>query len=154
MTETKERKNPDYTTSAVNLKNASILREFLLNRQVLVETQKELQAKLEATEIYRLIKDSGDVLADIDKSIKEAIEKEGSYQDVEAGMYAIKQRRESIIYKPELARQYLESKALSLVLVEAVDAKALDGLVKGGIVKPEMARQCGEIKETFAFIIK
>src|SRR4030042_10859 len=109
MTTEKTRKNPDYTGSAVNLTNANILREFLLNRQVLVETQKELQVKLEATEIYRLIKDSGDVLVDIDKSIKEAIEKEGSFQDVEAGMYAIKQRRESITYKPELARKYLES---------------------------------------------
>lgn len=147
-------KNIDYSASAVNLMNSPILGQKLCYFKKAQEIADAFQKTLEETGPYRALVKCQDDIAEVREEIKALIEEQGSYQDVEAGMYAIKQRRESITYKPELVRQYAPSKIASFVIIESVDSKALDALVKAGQITPEEARQCGEIKESFAYIVK
>ncbi len=153
MTTTTKR-NPDYSASAVNLVNPPGIGKRLMDLQDVQARWRTLDANLQAMPEYQELQDQAVKVASLTDEIKAMVEAQGSYQDIESGFYAVKQRKESVTYKAELARQYLASSALNMVLVESVDAKALGGLVKGGIVTPEQARQCGEIKESFAFIIR
>ena len=145
--------NKDYSASAINLCNPPELKQALEQRQSHTSHISNLKALLEAYPEWEELRKAEQRLADLDKSIRELIDQYGSYQDLEKGEYALKQRRESIIYKPELVRQYASPKVASFVLIESVDSKALDALVKVGQIESEVARQCGEVKETFAFII-
>ena len=145
--------NKDYSASAVNLCNPPELKLSLEHRQSFISHIGNLKALLEAYPEWEELKQAEQRLADLDESIRGLIDQHGSYQDLEKGEYALKQRRESIIYKPELVRQYAPPRVASFVLVESVDSKALDALVKVGQIESEVARQCGEVKETFAFII-
>lgn len=154
MTTESKRKNIDYTASAVNLMNSPILGHKLCELKEAQGIADVFQKALEDTEPYRMLARCQDDIARMRDEIHELIEEQGSFQDTEAGMYAVKQRRESITYKPELVRQYAPSKVASFVLVESVDSKALDAMLKAGQITPEQARQCGTIEEKFAFIIR
>ena len=149
-----EKKNPNYETSAVNLRNPPEIKKALEERLSFTSHIANLKAVMEAYPEWAELREAEQRLADHDKYIRELIDDYGSYQDVDKGEYALLQRRESIIYKPELTKKVLEPKLASLVIVESVDSKALDGLVKGGLVSPIEARKCGAVKETFAHIIK
>ena len=149
-----EKKNPDYTQSAVSLCNPDEVYSLMLNRLLLSQRLDLLQSKLCNSELGIAIENTEIELQKLDTEIRQAIDKFGSYQDVETGVYAVKQRRESIAYQPELVRQYAPSKVASFVLIETVDSKALDALVKAGQLTAEDARRCGEVKESFAYIIK
>ena len=149
-----EKKNPDYSQSAVYLCNPDEVYTLMLNRLSLAEKLAVLRAELGKTVLAIMIAEKEITLSELDGEIRNAIDKFGSYQDVEGGVYAVKQRRESIAYQPELVRQYAPSKVASFVLIETVDSKALDALVKAGQLTAEDARRCGEVKESFAYIIK
>ncbi len=149
-----DKKNPDYTASAVDLCNPPEIGQKLINYQDCQAKIRTLEANLEAIPEFQELQGSQKELANLNAQIRGMIDAQGSYQDIEKGWYALKQRRESIIYKPELVRQYAPSKVASFVLIESVDIKALDALIKAGQLTPETARQCGEVKETFAYIIK
>lgn len=153
-TETKTRKVIDYTASAVDLRNDPLLSTKLYQLSIAQERVEEHQKALEATDAYKVLKTYQEASDKITAEIKQMIDTLGSFQDMGAGFYAVKQRRESIIYKPELVRQYAPSKVASFVLIESVDSKALDALLKAGQITPEQARQCGEVKESFAYIVK
>ncbi len=152
-----EKRNPDYSASAVMLTNPP---------QVMVDLETIKGLNLQITDLRERIeslvpKELRDTLTslqkDLDaasKGIREDIDEFGSYQDPDKGEYALKQKRESILYKPELVRQYAPSKVASFVIIESVDNKGLDALLKAGQITPEVARQCGEVKESFAYIIK
>ena len=66
----------------------------------------------------------------------------------------MKQRRETVTYSPMLVHRLLPENIGSLVIVESVNVKALEGLIKGQIVTAEQAKACGEVKESFAYIIR
>ena len=152
-----EKRNPDYSGSAVLLTNPPQVMELLAQYHGEQKVLSMLREKADAS-VPQGIKDGialhTKMMTDIDKAIHQAIDEFGSYQDIDKGEYALKQKRESIIYKPELVRQYAPSKVASFVLVESVDSKALDALVKAGQLTPVEARQCGEVKESFAYIIR
>ena len=154
---TSVRMNPDYTASAVNLVNPPpVISGLKLMKDIMADIAM-LEAKIAdcvPVELKGALIVAQANLDGVIKNIKANIDAYGSYQDTEKGEYALKQRKESITYKPELVIETLESKLASLIIVNAVDTKALDGLVKGKLVSPEQARQCGEIKETYAYIIK
>ncbi len=152
-----EKKNTDYSASAVNLINPPQVEGLLRDLQTEQISAAQLRNQADALipdELKTKIKQHDDRATKLASDIRKAIDELGSYQDLVKGWYAIKQRRESVIYKPELVRQYAPSKVASFVLVESVDSKALDALVKAGQITPEVAKQCGEIKESFAYIIK
>jgi len=92
-------------------------------------------------------------IAETDKELRNAIEAFGSYQDTAKGEYAVKQRRESITYKPELVRKNAPARVAEFVIIQAVNAKALEALQKAGQIDEETLRECGEIKTAYAFII-
>ena len=157
LEEKKPRKNPDYSASAVMLTNSPQVMDLL------ARYHREASGLMELTELIEKaipqdLKEHKATLEKIhqatDKSIRQAIDEFGSYQNTETGEYALKQKRESINYKPELVRQYAPSKVASFVLVESVDSKAMEAMLKTGRLSPEQARQCGEIKESFAYIVK
>jgi len=152
-----EKKNPDYSASAVMLTNPPQVEECVLAQRVRIAKLATLEEQAQAlipeslkTEITNLQRE----ISVEDKGIRGFIDTFGSFQDVELGLYGVKQKRESIAYKPELVRQYAPSKVASFVIIESVDSKGLDALLKAGQITPEVARQCGEVKESFAYIIK
>ncbi len=152
-----EKKNPDYAASAVMLTNPPQVEECLLEQRARITKLAELEEQIQSfipeslkVEIANLRQE----ITDEDKGIRGYIDTFGSFQDVDRCMYALKQRRESIIYKPDLVRQHAPSKVASFVIIESVDSKALDALLKAGQITPIEARRCGEIKESFAYIIK
>lgn len=152
-----EKKNPDYSASAVNLCNPPEVKDLLfgqLQRLVSLEDMRMradsyIPAELKA-EIAKL---EAEIVAE-DKGIRGYIDTFGSFQDIEAGHYAVKQRRESITYQPTLVRRNLPENVAAMVIVETVDTKKIDGMVKGGFITTEDAKKCGEVKEMFAYIIK
>ncbi len=152
-----EKKNPDYGASAVMLTNPPQIMDLL------AKYHKEAVALMGITEAINNaipvdLANQKSILEkyhqETDKAIRQAIDELGSYQDTEKGEYAVKQRRESITYKPELVRQYAPSKVASFVLVESVDSKAMDAMLKSGQLTPIVARQCGIVEEKFAYIIR
>ena len=151
------KQNPNYESSAVMLTNPPQVMDLLTKYHRLGNEIERIQGEIDRG-IPHILLDKREAvqkeLSETDKSLRQAIDEFGSYQNTDSGEYALKQKRESITYRADLARQYLESKALNMVLVESVNAKALDGLVKGGIVTPEQARACGTIEEKFAYIIR
>jgi hypothetical protein len=154
MTTEAKRKNPDYTASAVNLVNPPEIGPKLMELQDIQARWSTLDANLQAMPEYQELQEQAAKLAAIRDEVKQLIDTFGSYQNIESGFYAVKQRKESMVYQALKARANLPVKLAELVIIESVDAKALDGLVKGGLVTPEQARKCGEVKETFAYIIR
>ena len=152
-----QKKNPDYSGTAVNLTNPPQVKRLLLELHNTENRITTIQEQMDAL-IPQQVKDTLAALITLrietNKVIRTVIDEFGSYQNTETGEYAVKQRRESIIYKPELVRQYAPSKIASFVLIESVDSQALDALIKAGQLTPEIAKQCGEVKETFAYIVR
>lgn len=157
MVEKIAKKNADYSASAVMLTNPPQVMDLLIKFKKETSSLSVISEAIDKT-IPKELKDQRDILEkwhiETANDLRKAIDEFGSYQDTEKGEYAVKQKRESITYQAVSVRCHLPEKLHSLVLIESVDVKALDGLVKGGIVTPEQARQCGEIKETYAYIIK
>lgn len=75
------------------------------------------------------------------KAIHEAIDRYGSYQDIENGIYAVKQARKSISYDPNKCREYLGPYG-EAVIQEAVSIDAIKGLLKGKLITEEKAKLC------------
>lgn len=154
-TESKTKKaNPDYSNSAVDLNNPPEVKAELNVFYQLQSEQAEIQVMLEKNELFIELQEVSKKLVEQRVKVVEAIDKFGSYQDIENGAYAIKQRKESIDYKPELVRQYAPSRVASFVLIESVDKKAMEAMVKTKQMTPEQARNCGEIQEAYAYIVK
>lgn len=152
-----KKKNPDYSSSAVSLYNNPKLGDMLAALHALQESdrvQQNLADSYIPEEVKESLKNSQRMIAGVQAAIREAIEQLGSYQDVEAGCYAVKQRRESVIYQPALVRRTLPETYANMVIVESVDSKKMEGMIKGGFVTQEQAKQCGEGKQTFVYIIR
>ena len=149
-----EKKNPDYSGSAVNLCNPPELKKVIEERQSFTSHISNLKTVMEAYPEWEELRKAEIRLADHDKHIRGLIDQYGSYQDPDKGEYALKQRRESILYKPELVRQYAPSKVASFVIIESVDTKAMEAMAKAGQITPEDVRRCGEVKESFVYIIR
>ncbi len=149
-------KNKDYSGSAVNLCNPYQVREAL---QILKRRQDTLEKLYEESEdmIPQELKDNiklvQKTVAEAQTLVHDGIELYGSYQDVEAGIYGVCQRRRSVIYLPDKVKANLPKYAPA-VIEEMVNKKAFEGLIKGGLITEEQARDCSEEKETFAYIIE
>ena len=153
-----EKRNPDYTASAINLCNPDEVRMALID---LHEAQQDLQERkaladaLIPESIRNGIDEAARLVGDLTASLKDAIEKIGSYQDVEAGHYAIQQLKKSSVYHVAPFKEHF-SKHVGSVVEETINKKALEGLVKGKLVEQgdlEMHKVV-TYDETRAFIIK
>ena len=79
---------------------------------------------------------AGSNLAEAHAAVKEAITRLGSYQDIAEGLYALKQRRQSISYDPVKVRNEFPQFA-DAVIEETANGTKLHGLLKGGLVTEE-----------------
>jgi hypothetical protein len=139
--------NPDYTSSAVELNNPPELAELLNQRRY-------IEARILGARTMAGLPSMEQELAELDNKIKLSIDTLGSFQNPETGMYALKQRRQSIIYSPEKVREYL-GKYASAIIDEHVNEKVLTSLIKGGQVSDEVIPLITEdTRETCAYIIK
>jgi len=156
MTE-KEAKKPDYSNSAEKLINPPEVKALLdkLHNEQGVMTSLEAELQVHCAEIVEAIAKSGVTITELQKQIKAAVETHGSYQNVEAGEYAVKYRRMSKSYHVEPFKKIYEKYAPA-VIEETINVKALEGLVKGGLISEENLKANGTITETptFAFFIR
>ena len=152
-----EKKNADYSASAVNLVNpvevSSLLHCLRAARGSLQEVAQRIEDSIPAelkAEREKLVQES----TAMELKLRENIETFGSYQDVAAGEYALKQMRKTVAYEPSLVRDNLEPKLAQMVIIESVDKTKLSGLVKGGFISQEQSDRCGIAKIDYAIIIK
>jgi len=156
-TEAKEKKAPDYSESAENLCNPSEVYELLVRlhgEQVSLEGQRE-KLRAENENLIAQIELTEQVIAGLQKDIREAIETYGSFQDTELGYYGIKYRRMIKSYHAEAFNTYF-SKFASAVVEETINVKALEGLIKGKLIDETELKQRNVITEEtqFAFVIR
>ena len=148
-------KNPDYTESAVNLKNpplvAQCLAELSNARRALAAAQETLEQTLE----HKTVTEYSNACANIMGILREAINEHGSYQDIASGAYAVKQRKVTMVYSPSMVKARLPELAGDIITVtEEVDRDVIKRLVKDGFTTEEAVNQCGRPRESFVYIIE
>jgi len=149
--------NPDYSASAVMLTNPGKVMVQYAILKVQQTKMAYLQGQAEASipqELRDEIFETQKLIETKNKELREAIDELGSYQNVEAGEYAVKQMRKTVNYEPALARDNLDPKCAAMVIVESVDKVALNRLVKAQMVTQEEADLCGIAKIDYAYIIR
>jgi hypothetical protein len=138
----------DYTDSA-DLSNPDCVKHLLHQLHALqserVKILEPIQAQVDAIDAA--------IETQID-DIKALIERSGSYQDPEAGEYALKQRVKTINYDPGKTGDVLGEDMSRMVIESTVNKTKMAGLVKGGFISQATADKCGEFAETYRFIIK
>lgn len=152
-----DKKNIDYSASAVNLVNPpqveGLLRE-LQNQSTMASQLRNQAEALIPDELKTKIKKADDESTRLSAEVHKAIDEFGSYQDLLSGSYAIKQMKRTIAYEPKLVRDNLDEKLARMVIIEAVDKTKLAGLVKGGFITQEQSDACGIAQISYAYIIK
>lgn len=150
-----EKKNPDYSASAVNLCNPADIGRKLMELQDTQAKARTLDATLQAMPEYQELKEQEKLAADIIAQVKGMVEVQGSYQDIESGFYAVKYQRISKSYLVEPFKVGFPKYATA-VIEETVNAKALEGLVKGGLIPGDELKAKGVLVETpsYAFYIR
>lgn len=152
---TTETKNRDYSASAVDLNNDALVEDAYQNYRKASELSDELRAKLELTPEFKAWTESCFVVAEAKSNLSIAIDQNGSYQDVEAGHYAIKQRKVSKQFHVEPFIKNFE-KFVPLVVEQTINIDALKGQIKGKLITEDELLEKGVITttETYAYIIK
>ncbi len=158
MSSEKVKKNPDYSASAINLTNPPEVKDLLLAQKNRLFDLSKLQEKIDACIPLGLQAELECLQNEItteDKGIRGYIDTFGSFQDVERGLYAIKQRKLSVSYDAASFESHYPELAPA-VLVKSVNIKAIEGLVKGGLLDKACleAEDVIKVSESFAYIIK
>jgi hypothetical protein len=145
--------NPSYEATAVNLKNAEQLKTDLEIYHDINEAIAKLGAEINAA-IPQDLKDQLTVLEAHLKTSNDQIRADidiyGSYQDVEKGWYAVKQRAVSKSYDPEVFEKVYPQFAPAII-IKCVDSVKLNGLIKGGLVTEADLKEKSVIRETESF---
>ena len=133
----------DYTKSAIDLKNPLEVRDLLLAYgKAKAETdaaQDKLDTVMAEMVEYQDMVEATKIADKAHADVKTGIEKCGSLQDIPAGFYALKQRRTSVTYSSSRVRELIPDYAKA-ILVEEVDARKFNSLVKGGLVSEAEAK--------------
>ncbi len=135
-----ERKNIDYSISAVNLVNPPELKKALEERQSFTGAIANLKGLLEAYPEWEELKKAEQRLVDSDQYIRGLIDEFGSYQNLQTGEYALKQQRFSTVYLADKVPKVMPEFEKA-VLVTTVDGKKVDALLKGGLITPDQYAQ-------------
>ncbi len=153
-----EKKNTDYSASAVNLTNdyhlSDLTHRLMDNEQKLCALRNKVESLI-PDDLKESIRCTEEMIKNFYDDIRLAIGEYGSYQDVEHGVYALKQRKVSVSYDPKQLR-FKHPKEAELVIEESVNATKINGLIKGGLLNQADLKLEGVTKETesFAYIIK
>jgi len=147
--------NIDYSKSAVNLENSLDHIPALTNLAGITKLLEIKRAELATMAIGQEIAKLEAEFERVRDEIKRNIDQFGSYQDIEKGIYAVKQRRVKPIYSPDLLRQHVPDIAEEAIH-EIVDDEMLDKLRKEKLITAKQLEQCVEREKelSFAFIIK
>ncbi len=130
-TTTKAKKNPDYSASAT-ITNPTVVADRLKDLAAWQIRRLEVEAKVPKDILEeRAICDTE--IKTVTEAIKALVQAEGSYQDVDAGIYAVKQLRQSWEYRTEPFAAALDgtpmANAAPLVIVRSVNVNVLQGLI-------------------------
>ena len=151
-------KNIDYSASAVKMVNPPEIKVLLGELQKLKADMLILNEQAEKL-IPQDLKDRMSIcskyISEKEADVKLAIDIFGSYQDLEQGQYAVKQRKVSKSYNAEkfeaIYPQYSPA-----VIIKAVDTTKLNGLIKGGLLTENYLKTLDIIheSESFAYVIR
>lgn len=153
-TEVKAKRNPDYSQSAVNLCNPPEVLELLKNYHSTQTVIDNLDAVLKAYPEYEQMIEQQQKLAELRKDIEKAIEQYGSYQEIQFGCYALKQRAITVCYLAEAVHKHLNPAMVAAVIVESVDKATVEALVKAGRISLEEQELISQKTEVYKFIIR
>jgi len=156
MADQKVKANPDYTTSALaGINNPPEVKELLAKYHEAQAEAIKYQEALKDIPVYQDLIASTQRQAEIRRLIEVAIDAHGNYQDIETGVYGLRQVRRTAVYNAVKFADNFPREA-AIVIEQAVNVKALEGLFKGGILEPKELEKAGvtSYKETFAYIIK
>ncbi len=158
--EVRKRTNPDYSASVVNLRNPQEVYALLVELYAAQANVSSLDATLRAMPEYEDMKRFEKKVADLIAELKGTAERPGmidalgSYQDVENGHYALKQRKVSKWY--DAKRFKANYPQYPSAILETMNLPVLEGLIKGGLLTEQDldTHQVIKREETFAYIIK
>jgi len=149
-------KNPDYSESAINLVNpiqvAGQMERLRGLQADATAVRTEAEALIPPTLKQAIAKIEAEISVQL-ALITNTINASGSYQDITIGVYAIAQRKVSVTYDPVQARAVIPDFA-NAVINEAVDKKAIGGLLKGNLITPEQVARFSRESFTVSYIIK
>jgi hypothetical protein len=158
MTTQPKTKTMDYSNSAENLTNPDRVKELLgrlkENNSKLVLLREQAEALIPEN-LQEDIRCMSELVNNLTQDIRQAVDESGSFQDLENGLYGIKQRKVSKSYDPASFKTAYPQFAPA-VIVETINATALSGLIKGQLITEENLKTTGVLKETvsYAYIIK
>ena len=147
-----EKKNPDYTESAVNLTNPPEVIKAMGERESFASHIANLKALLEAYPEWEELRKAEQRLTDHDQLIRKLIDNFGSYQDTERGIYGLKQIRKTITFLAEKIREVIP--AFAEAVIDGVKKTQMNGLITGGLITQEQANKCSQTEVSYAYIIK
>ena len=136
-TEPKVRKNPDYTASAKSLTNPPAIGDKLVE---LVRAERLAMIAYDALKEVQLVKEAcaaDNAVGTIRNELGDMVRRSGGFQDVQLGLYALEQLSVRKSWTPNKLEPILGPKLSRMVVVQSVDTKALNGLIKGGFVDQE-----------------
>ena len=153
-----EKKNPDYSASAVNLTNPIDALNYLKNLHSFKVELDEVETAITMATPMELLTKRAKLQNDIENimgGIKVVIDNQGSYQDTELGLYAVKQLKRTKLYSATNFESCFPEYAAA-VLTKSINVPVLEGLIKGNLLSEEGLRRAHiiEDKESFAYIIK
>lgn len=148
-------KNPDYTASAENLTNAKEVLCLMDERAVVLKELQSLALSLRESEFGKLMTLNEGRLEVLTGEIKAEIVRLGGYQDIELGIYALKQKKVSLRYNAEPFIQAFPDYEKAVTVTE-VNVEKIKGLVKGKLITEEELQRAHVITEsaTYSTIIK
>ena len=153
--ETRKPSNPDYTMSAVSIKNPpevkGLLDEWLAAKKIADEAEAVLEAKLAKLPQAIKANEADARLDEARQNLELAIKELGGYQDVEQGLYALEQVRKTITYNPDKVK--VEIPTYADKILGQVDVNVLKGLLRGKLITQEQVDACAIVKESLRFII-
>lgn len=145
-----EKKPVDYTNSAENLCNPEEIGTKLVELSYLKGKQRQAEQILADMTTYKELQETLKLISDTIAQIKDMVDAQGSYQNLEEQLYAVKYRRISKSYR---AQPFIENypKYAPAVIVQSIDVKILDSLLKGGLLNIEDLKDKGVVEEIVSF---
>ena len=153
------KKNPDLSNSAVNLTNNVTVKELLDSLHTYQRNKTELQEKIEARtpDLHIQLYFCRERISLLKVAIKKAVDDNGSFQDVVAGIYAVKQKVKHTSYDAEAFETHFPGYVPAVIdITKTVNKVGLARLLKSGKITEQALRNAKVIteSETSKYIIR
>jgi len=135
----------DYSKTAIDLTNPNEVKNNLLDWQRARKVIEAHKTALNKSEEYKaLLAAEAEAKKSYDK-LEESVRRAGSYQDIAEGHYALLQKVQSTTYSVAAIKKVIPDFA-SNIITEAVNEKALLGLLRGGLIAQGQVDECAITK--------